>query len=295
MHERIIKGDRPPPSFDGFDSVPGRYLLAWEKNRFDALVGDVFGYYAVQLGLPGLDTLRANRMPTRILATIGRAVPADPAGETDAAARDPGCAEVAADAPADVPADPPEPQPEPGFTHRVVVERFEHLPFAEQSVDLVVMPHVLEFASDPHQVLREVDRVLRPEGRVLLSGINPISLWGARHLVPRIGRPVLPPGARLIGLPRLRDWFKLLSFDVDQHHYGCYRPPCQSQAWLDRLNVVERAGDRWWPICGAVYCVAAVKRIQAIRLIAPVWRRKEPVRRRVAVAASSTRQRQTVD
>ncbi|MFT3803083.1 MAG: class I SAM-dependent methyltransferase [Burkholderiaceae bacterium] len=289
MHDRIIKGDRSLPTFDGFDSVPGRYLLAWEKSRFDALVGDVFGYYAVQLGLPEIDTLQANRMPTRILATIGRA---GAAGDAGAAAPDPGCAEAAA---AVEPADETKPVPEPGFTHRVVVEHFEHLPFAEQSVDLIVMPHVLEFAVDPHQVLREVDRVLRPEGRVLVSGINPISLWGARHLMPRVGRSVLPPQARLIGLPRLRDWFKLLSFDVDQHHYGCYRPPCQSQVWLDRMNVVERAGDRWWPICGAVYCVAAVKRVQAIRLIAPVWRKKEPVRRRVAVAASSNRQQQTVD
>ena len=286
MHERIIKGDHPSFSFDGRDSVPGRYLLAWEAEQFDALVGDVFGYFAVQLGLPEVDALRANRMPTRILATASGIAPvregADPASSPGPAAT------VGAEGGAT------ESMPAPGFTHRVIVDRFEHLPFAEQSIDLIVLPHVLEFANDPHQVLREVDRVLRPEGRVLLSGINPISLWGARHLMPRLGCPVLPAQARLIGLPRLRDWFKLLSFDVDQYHYGCYRPPCRSQVWLDRMNVMERAGDRWWPICGAVYCVAAVKRVQGVRLIMPVWRKKEPTRRHVAVAASN-RQRQPVD
>jgi ubiquinone/menaquinone biosynthesis C-methylase UbiE len=41
-----------------------------------------------------------------------------------------------------------------------------HLPLAANSIDLVVMPHTLEFAPDPHQMLREVERVLVPEGQV---------------------------------------------------------------------------------------------------------------------------------
>ena len=46
-----------------------------------------------------------------------------------------------------------------------VLARFHELPFATQSIDLMLLPHVLEFAEDPHQVLREVERVLIPEGR----------------------------------------------------------------------------------------------------------------------------------
>ncbi|MBK6906226.1 MAG: methyltransferase domain-containing protein [Rhodocyclaceae bacterium] len=46
-----------------------------------------------------------------------------------------------------------------------------HLPFASNSIDLVVVPHTLEFDSNPHQVLREVERVLVPEGQVLVSGL----------------------------------------------------------------------------------------------------------------------------
>jgi len=62
---------------------------------------------------------------------------------------------------------------------RVQVETdYTALPFAAASIDLVLLPHVLEFASNPHQVLREVERVLVPEGQVVIAGFNPISLFG---------------------------------------------------------------------------------------------------------------------
>ncbi|HRM92495.1 MAG TPA: SAM-dependent methyltransferase, partial [Alicycliphilus sp.] len=51
-----------------FGTPPGRYLLAWEQERYDELVADIFGYHALQLGMPGLQALRANRMPHRWLA-----------------------------------------------------------------------------------------------------------------------------------------------------------------------------------------------------------------------------------
>ncbi len=49
-----------------FRTPPGRYLLDWEQDGMDRLVADIFGYHAVQLGLPGFELLRANRMPRRI-------------------------------------------------------------------------------------------------------------------------------------------------------------------------------------------------------------------------------------
>jgi SAM-dependent methyltransferase len=150
----------------------------------------------------------------------------------------------------------------------------------------VVLPHVLEFAEDAHQVLREVDRILRPEGRVIVSGLNPLSLWGARQLIPAgIARPFLPRQGQFIGLPRLRDWFRLLSFEIEVGRYGCYRPPCATSAWLERTAFMERAGDRWWPICGAVYLFGAVKRVRGMRLIGPAWKSVKASRAAAAVAS----------
>jgi SAM-dependent methyltransferase len=231
-------------------SPPGRYVLDWEQAHFDAAVADVFGFHAVQCGEPALDALRANRMPHRVLALR----------EHDA---------------------------RPDATASVLrVEHFEELPFESQSLDLVVLPHVLEFAHDPHQVLREVDRVLRPEGRLVVSGFNPVSLWGARQLAPRpLIAPFLPREGHFIGVPRLRDWCKLLSFELERARYGCWRPPCRTQLWLDRTRFLERAGDRWWPICGAVYMMAATKRVRAMRLIGPAWKAK-PARRALALPSA---------
>ena len=50
-------------------SPPGRYLLAWEQDRLDHDVADAFGFHALQLGMPELDGLRANRMPHRWVAS----------------------------------------------------------------------------------------------------------------------------------------------------------------------------------------------------------------------------------
>ena len=85
----------------------------------------------------------------------------------------------------------------------VVVHDFTELPFATQSLDLVVMPHVLEFSAEPHQVLREVERVLIPEGQVIICGFNPISMWGARQSAGRMtGAHFLPLHGEFISVPR---------------------------------------------------------------------------------------------
>src|SRR3546814_19954436 len=87
-----------------------------------------------------------------------------------------------------------------------------------------------------------------------------------------------------VSLPRLKDWFKLLSFELDRGRFGCYAPPCTSQAWLDRWSFMDAAGDRWWPVCGAVYVVSAVKRVAGMRLVGPTWKTaKKRVQRQAVV------------
>ncbi len=77
----------------------------------------------------------------------------------------------------------------------------------------------------------------------------------------------LPRAGEFIANRRLRDWLRLLSFEVEGGAFGCYRPALRSQPWLDRWGWMEKAGDRWWPMFGAVYLVTAVKRVRGMRLI----------------------------
>ena len=232
------------------ESPCGRYLLGWEQRYLDQAVADLFGFHALQLGLNQIDALRANRMPHRWIAT-----------ESSATERAP----LATGA-----------EPAPALAAVSLQCSFDALPFDSQSLDLVVLPHTLEVTNDPHLALREVERVLVPEGRVVIVGFNPASLWGLRQRVgglrrrmwPRTASPqFMPSEGEYFGYRRLRDWLRLLSFEVEAGRFGCYLPPLASQQWLSRFAWMDRVGERWWPVFGAVYCVVAVKRVRGMRLV----------------------------
>jgi hypothetical protein len=90
----------------------------------------------------------------------------------------------------------------------------------------------------------------------------------------------LPRAGEFIGYWRLRDWLRLLSFEVEGGRFGCYAPPLTSQAWLARFDWMDRVGDRWWPVLGAVYSLVVVKRVRGMRLVGLV----RDVPRRAAAA-----------
>lgn len=149
----------------------------------------------------------------------------------------------------------------------------EHLPIASQSLDLLALPHVLEFSANPHQVLREAERVLRPEGRLLIAGFNPLSLWGLRRVVGS-EEAAGPWHGRFIHLARLKDWLALLNFDLVGGRMACYAPPVNRLRCLASFGFLESAGDRWWALGGGIYLLHAVKRVHGMRLIAPKWEGK---------------------
>lgn len=221
----------------------------------DRLVADIFGFHALQLGLPELDGLRTNRMQHRWLALDAAYAHWRPADEVAKAS------DVVCDENAQLNGAP--------FSLRC---DFEALPFPSNSLDLVVLPHALELARDPHDTLREVERVLVPEGRVVIAGFNPASLWGMWQRMGRWGVQsalVLPQG-EFIAYWRLRDWLRLLDLEVEAGCFGCYRPMVRSEQSWARLRWMEHAGDRWWPVLGAVYFVVAVKRLRGMRLVGKI-------------------------
>lgn len=259
MAERAIIGLTDWPK-----TAAGGYVMQWEQAHLDTAVSDLFGFHALQLGLPEIDALRANRMPHRWVATGTQR----PVSESRCA-------------PDAVPLDTSAPR----CTAIALHCDFDALPFDSNSLDLVVLPHALELARDPHLALREVERVLVPEGRVVIVGFNPTSLWGLRQRLGRWRRRVnsdaerglfLPSAGEFIGFRRLRDWLRLLSFEVEAGRFGCYRPPVASANWLARFEWTEHVGDRWWPVFGAVYFVVAVKRVRGMRLVGLV-RGQRPV------------------
>jgi SAM-dependent methyltransferase len=166
---------------------------------------------------------------------------------------------------------------EPGAT--VAADPLQ-LPIESQSLDLVALPHVLEGHHNPHDVLREAERVLRPEGQIVISGFNTLSLWRVGQIIN--GRDAAPWDARFIGLMRLREWLRVLGFELNGGIFGCYAPPFRDKLWLDRFGFMEKAGGRWWPIAGGMYVVRAIKRVHGMRVVTPAWRRERARRRALA-------------
>jgi SAM-dependent methyltransferase len=156
------------------------------------------------------------------------------------------------------------------------------LPIQTATADLVVLPHTLEFSSNPHQVLREVSRILMPEGHIVISGFNPWSLWGLWRMVARRGGGY-PWCGQFISLPRIKDWMALLGFELAAGRMCCYAPPFSGEKWLRRFDFMESAGDRWWPIAGGVYFLHGIKRVPGMRIITPKWK-SMPARKKAMAA-----------
>jgi len=169
---------------------------------------------------------------------------------------------------------------------------------ANDSIDVVLLSHLLETHDDPHGVLREVDRVLRSDGYVVIVGFNPVSLWGLRHL---LSRRRFPPGVRrLIPEHRLRDWLRLLNYSIDPASFQHFRPPVTGRrasaaaggrkrkrgSGFDRVTApsggrfiraarsswkaARKAWRRYAPFAGA-YIVVVRKEMFTVTPIRPVW------------------------
>lgn len=209
---------------------PGLRLVAHEREVLAGMLEDLFGYQLLQLGEIGEDLGHLARCPIRhkTLVTLRGAGTRDSALIGDA----------------------------------------QQLPVATDSVDAVILPHTLDFAAEPHQVLREVDRVLIPEGRVVIVGFNPFSIWGAWRLFAR-WRGAVPWCGHFVSYSRLNDWLSLMGLDVERMDVLEFRPPTRSQ----RFDVIERLGRQAWPMLAGVYVVRAVKRVARVTPLRERWPR----------------------
>jgi SAM-dependent methyltransferase len=253
----------------------GIKLLSEEQAWLDETLQDVFGYHALQVGPEPLDALRLSRMSSRVRVLWPQANGLDPMPHYSVKVDD------------QTPGDPNHCQG--------IYSAVDELPFQTQSLDLLVLAHALEVTQDPHQLLREADRVLIPEGKLVITGFNPYSLWAIRKRCRSVNQ-FPPAGHHWIALPRLKDWLALLNFDIgagSASAYGAYVPPFDTDQWLDRFHWMNPAGRRWWPMAGGVYFLMAVKRVQGMRMISPAWKDTAKVRRR-AVAASPVKARSKI-
>jgi SAM-dependent methyltransferase len=154
------------------------------------------------------------------------------------------------------------------------IGELHRLPVADDSIDCVILPHTLDFSDRPHAILREVHRVLRSDGHLVVLGFKTGGLWGLRRLIPGAA---LPPGAvNLISERRLRDWLQLLDLRIHGMTRFFFRWPLPGNGGLSSLNW-ERRGQRLWPELAACYMLTAQKRVSTLTPVRQRWLRKPQV------------------
>jgi len=219
------------------ETTLGQYLLQHEQQFYDAIVGDIFGFNAVQIGLPHINLLKNSRIPNIFQADI--------------------------------------------LTGELLCES-AYLPFAENCIDLLCLPHALEFSENPHQTLREAARVLVPEGHLLLTGFNPLSAWGAKNLLTK--DDVYPWHGHYFTISRIKDWLALLGLEFVDAQFCCYEPPINDEKWLKRFAFMDKMGSKWWPMMGGLYFIVARKRVANMTLLKPNWKQNS-LKSRLAVSS----------
>lgn len=232
----------------------GQILLDYECAALQEVLPDLFGYHVVQIGqVHTADLLAASRINHRVIVDVA-AVPSASATAIQSYADD--------------------------------------LPLATDGVDVVVLPHTLEFEADPHQILREVERVLIPQGHVVILGFNPLSLFGLCKLWRR-REGVAPWNVSFLSVLRMRDWLALMGFEIVTERHYFYRPPLRAQALMRRLEFIERVG-RWAPRrvdFGGAYLLVGKKRVATMTPLKPRWRSHRELLGKMAPAAGPTSQR----
>ncbi|MCG8427595.1 MAG: class I SAM-dependent methyltransferase [Chromatiales bacterium] len=233
-----------------FQTPPGALLMDQEWRCLEALLEHLFGYHLVQVGCLGTqDThLTASKIRSHLLVGESQGS-AGMAGQNGRAKRDASH------------------HPSLSWVH----SRCNQLPIASDSIDVVLLPHTLDFSADPHQVIREVDRILIAEGRVLITTFNPWSLWGLWRLFKKRGGRV-PWCGQFVSYRRVTDWLSLLGFEVEEYRPLMFRPPLNYPKLLNRLSALDRWGERFWPFFSGVCVIQAVKRVTPLTPRRVTWK-----------------------
>lgn len=225
-----------------YQTLSGQSALASTEQLCAETMSEIFGYYAIQIGmLSGQCDLLKN---SRVNASFSLANP-------DHLLK---------------------PHSDSGLpVDHAVISSNEQLAISTDNVDLVVASHVLEMSQNPHQVLREIDRVLVPEGHCILIGFNPFALSNVGKFL-KLSRKKKNENYKMRSVNRVKDWFSLLGFEVLDVNYKGFTPALNNQKFFNSLQWLERWGEYAGPLLGSMYIVHAKKQVVAMRPNKKVWR-----------------------
>lgn len=199
----------------------GQIVLLAERYELEKVLPHFFGYYLVQLGGPEeLDWLKTSPIKHHIQIN---------------------------------------PMVKKSVENSVIQSLFSDLPFLSESIDAILLPHLLDFIEKPFSILQESVRVLIPDGHIIILGFNPVSLWGmwwlAKHKRDRI-----PWQGHFHRIGLVRHWLNQLDCEVDNLETFFFRPPLADLEKRKQLRMCEVIGQSCFPWLGGLYMITARKR-----------------------------------
>ena len=148
------------------------------------------------------------------------------------------------------------------------------LPLQQNSVDAFFLAAELDFAQDPHQILREVDRAITANGHVVIAGFNPFSLAGLMKYMP-INRGNLLHQGRFFTCARIKDWLQLLGFEIIQHEHVMYSSLFSNNRFLPGSRL-QSLCKTYFPAFASMYILVARKREIPLSTIKQKWHVNKP-------------------
>lgn len=214
-----------------YQTPKGQSLRQQEQALIDSCIAKLFGFYLVQLGISCEESILGT-------SRVGRNFVID------------------------------ESKPET-LPHDFIQADLDYLPISSDSVDVVVLPHTLEAVKDPYHLLRQVDQMLRPEGKVLITNFNP---YGCMTLRLRMGEHSKGfKQANLVPDKRVIDWLNVLGYDIEKINYSSV----SCKAMVKRGKLAE-FGEKWLDRIGIelgnLYCILATKRVASATPVGLNWR-----------------------
>jgi SAM-dependent methyltransferase len=152
-----------------------------------------------------------------------------------------------------------------------IIADIDDLPILQHSVDVCLLSHALEFALDPHHVVREANRVLIPNGYLVITGFNPFSLAGLNKLTP-YRRAQTPWDERFFSPMRVKDWLNLMGFEIlsDQRVLPFSLASKLTTGTVSRYW--QSFASSYLTSMGSVYVIVAKKRVLPLTPIKPKWK-----------------------
>jgi SAM-dependent methyltransferase len=151
-----------------------------------------------------------------------------------------------------------------------VIGEIDDLPLQEHSVDVCLLSHALEFSLDPHHVVREANRVLIPNGYLVLTGFNPLSLVGLNRLLPH-RRSKTPWNEHFFSPMRIKDWLHLMGFEILADQRCLHSALTGNVSEKSLQSAWHKMAQNYLPALGSVYVIVAKKRVLPLTPIKPKW------------------------